>query len=106
MLESDEKTKLAEFLIEIKYKYNLNITSVEARQIAESLIDKGYRPCLVVKSELLNEIKDTIKRRVAEKELGREYLTEYGNGYIEGMVDTAVAIDVIFGGRGKDEDAQ
>ena len=56
MLESDERTQLADFLIETSYAYSLNITSVEARKIANALIDNNYRPASTVKTELLKEI--------------------------------------------------
>lgn len=104
MLESDEKTQLADFLIETSYTYNLNITSVEARQIADALIDKNYRPAFTVRTELLKEVRGIIKDRARKKELGREYMTEYSNGYIEGMIEAIMIIDTMLGKDSEDEE--
>ena len=104
MLESDEKTQLADFLIETSYAYSLNITSVEARQIAEALIDNDYRPVSTVRVELLKEVRGAIKDRARKKELRREYMTDYSNGYIEGMIEAMMIIDTMLGKDAEDEE--
>lgn len=104
MLESDERTQLADFLIETSYAYSLNITSVEARKIANALIDNNYRPASTVKTELLKEISETIKDRVTKKELGRAYMTEYNIGYVEGMLETMTIVDAMLGKDAEDEE--